>query len=68
MKRRRYEANDGKRQGEHVDFSLQMTMGELKAHVATNANREGNLWCHLKGCHGTYTPYRVNMLLVSLCR
>ena len=45
-----------------------MTMGELKAHVATNADDQGNLWCHLKGCHGTYTPYRVNMLLVSLCR
>ena len=44
-----------------VGFSLQMTMGEMKAHIATNADDQGNLWCHLEGCRGTYTPYRVNV-------
>ena len=43
-----------------VGFSLQMIMNEMKTHNATNANDEGNLWCHLEGCRGTYTPYRVN--------
>ena len=33
----------------------------LKQHVATNASGEGNLLCHLEGCRGTYTPYRVNI-------
>ena len=31
-----------------------------KQHVATHANNQGNLWCNLEGCRGTYTPYRIN--------
>ena len=30
------------------------TMNETKTHIATNANDEGNLWCHLDGCRGIY--------------
>ena len=37
-----------------VGFSLQMY--EMKQHIATKANEEGNLWCHLEGCRGTYSP------------
>ena len=44
-----------------VGFSLQMSMYEMKHHLATNADQDGNLWCHLEGCKGTYTPYRVNI-------
>ena len=43
-----------------VDFSLQMTLGQMKAHLRENADENGNLWCHQEGCRGTYTPYRVN--------
>ena len=42
-----------------VDFSLQMY--EMKQHIATKANEEGNLRCHLEGCRGTYSPYRINI-------
>ena len=31
------------------------------AHCHPKANEEGNLWCHLEGCGGTHTPYRVNI-------
>ena len=44
-----------------VGFSLQMTMYEMKHHLATNADQDGNLWCHMEGCKCTYTPYRVNI-------
>ena len=37
-----------------------MTMGEMKEHVK-NADQQGNLWCHLEGCRGTCTTYRVNI-------
>ena len=43
-----------------VDFSLQMTLGQMKEHLRENADNDGNLWCHQEGCRGTYTPYRVN--------
>ena len=44
-----------------VGFSLQMSLKDMKEHVATNADDNGNLWCHLEGCKGSYTPYRVNV-------
>ena len=33
----------------------------MKNHLETNADPNGNLWCHMEGCKGTYTPYRVNI-------
>ena len=33
----------------------------MKEHVLSHANDDGNLWCHLEGCQGTYTPYRINL-------
>ena len=44
-----------------VGFSLQISMYEMKNHLSTNADPSGNLWCHLEGCGGTHTPYRVNI-------
>ena len=44
-----------------VGFSLQMYEYEMKHHLETNADPNGNLWCHLEGCRGTHTPYRVNI-------
>ena len=44
-----------------VGFFLQMTLKDMKDHVAANADDNGNLWCHLEGCKATYTPYRVNV-------
>ena len=44
-----------------VGFSLQMSLKDMKANIATNADSNGNLWCHLEGCKDTYTPYRVNI-------
>ena len=27
----------------------------MKNHLETNADPNGNLWCHMEGCKGTYT-------------
>ena len=32
-----------------------MTMNDMKQHVATHADDQGNLWCNLEGCRGTPT-------------
>ena len=39
-----------------VGFSLQMSLKDMKEHIATNVDDNGNLWCHLEGCKATYTP------------
>ena len=44
-----------------VGFFPQMTLRDMKDYVATSADDNGNLWCHLEGCKDTYTPYRVNV-------
>ena len=44
-----------------VGFFLQKTLKDMKDYVATSADDNGNLWCHLEGCKDTYTPYRVNV-------
>ena len=31
-------------------------MYEMKNHLETNADPNGNLWCHMEGRKGTYTP------------
>ena len=36
-------------------------MKDMKEHLRANADCNGNLWCHCKGCAGTYTPYRINI-------
>ena len=32
----------------------------MKYHLETNVDPSGNLWCHMEGCRGTHTPYRIN--------
>ena len=38
-----------------------MSLKDMKQHIVDNADHNGNLWCHLEGCKGTYTPYRINL-------
>ena len=39
---------------------LQMSVKDMQKYLRENADPHGNLWCHCRGCAGTYTPYRVN--------
>ena len=38
-----------------------MTPKKMQQHLLEHTNEEGNLWCQLEGCAGTYKPYRVNI-------
>ena len=42
---------------------VHMSLKDMREHISTQADDQGNLWCHLEGCRGTYmyTPYRVNI-------
>ena len=42
---------------------VHMSLKDMREHISTHADHQGNLWCHLEGCRGTYmyTPYRVNI-------
>ena len=41
----------------HVSLGMcEMTMGEMKEHVAKHADQKGNLWCHLEGYGGHLHP------------
>ena len=42
-------------------YARRYLLYEMKNHLETNADPNGNLWCHMEGCKGTYTPYRVNI-------
>ena len=33
----------------------------MQQHLLEHANEEGDLWCQLEGCAGTYQPYHVNI-------
>ena len=42
---------------------LQVDRAEIRAHLrdTNNHDPDGNAWCHLDGCRGTYTAYRINI-------
>ena len=42
---------------------LQVDRAQIRAHLrdTNNHDPDGNAWCHLDGCIGTYTAYRLNI-------
>ena len=40
---------------------LQMTLKDMQNHLVEHANEDGDLWCQLEGCAGTYNPYGINI-------
>ena len=40
---------------------LQMTLKEMENYLLEHSNEDGDLWCQLEWCTGTYTPYHVNI-------
>ena len=46
----------------HIIF-LQMDRNAIKTHLAAPANHDanGNSWCHVDSCGGSYAAYRINI-------
>ena len=42
---------------------LQVGRADIRVHLrdSNHHDSQGNAWCHLDGCEGTYTAYRVNI-------
>ena len=42
---------------------LQVDRAQIRSHLrdTNNHDPDGNAWCHLDGCGGTYTAYRLNI-------
>ena len=38
-----------------------MTLKEMENYLLEHSNEDGDLWCQLEWCTGTYTPYHVNI-------